>query len=610
MHGTSPSIPTRHGRVPVEVRLERHHRGAVLARDPRERHRRHRLLHAAAGTGAQFERARARRPASGCCCTSAPSTTRATRLGQRPARRASTRAATRRSPSTSPTSLDGDGGADASSVRADDDPHDLAKPRGKQDWQLEPHSIWYPRTTGIWQTVWLETRARAPGSTSCAGRRTSSAGRSASRRCDRRRRRATTCGSRCSSARGDAAARRRHATRWSPARCTAASRCPIPASTTTATSCSGAPQRPTLIDAELRAAAASAASCSTTVDELHRAALDRRPGRPLRAQRPAVPAAHGARPGLLARDAADRARRRGAARATSSWPRRWASTACASTRRSRTRATSTGPTGSACWSGRRCRAPTASRATSIERAGARVDRGRSSATTAIPASSPGCRSTSRGACRTCRTAPAQRHYVQALYHLTKTLDPTRPVIGNDGWESVATDIIGIHDYDADPERMRAALRRRRSSPRSCSSGERPGRARPDARRLPAPRPADHADRVRRHRLSARRRGGTWGYSRADSAEEFGRALRATCSSVVRSLPLLSRASATRSSPTPTRRPTACSTPTARRSSRSSEIAAATMGSRILLDAPRPEGSQPVSIPTPAGSAATEGAEGA
>ena len=30
------------------------------------------------------------------------------------------------------------------------------KPRGKQDWQLEPHSIWYPRTTGIWQTVWLE----------------------------------------------------------------------------------------------------------------------------------------------------------------------------------------------------------------------------------------------------------------------------------------------------------------------------------------------------------------------------------------------------------------------------------------------------------------------
>lgn len=48
---------------------------------------------------------------------------------------------------------------------------------------------------------------------------------------------------------------------------------------------------------------------------------------------------------------------------------------------------------------------------------------------------------------------AERHYVQALYHLTKTLDPTRPVIGNDGWESVATDIIGIHDYDHDPTRI-------------------------------------------------------------------------------------------------------------------------------------------------------------
>jgi len=50
-------------------------------------------------------------------------------------------------------------------------------------------------------------------------------------------------------------------------------------------------------------------------------------------------------------------------------------------------------------------------------------------------------------------SPSQRHYVQALYHMTKTLDPTRPVIGNDGWESVATDLIGIHDYDDQPARI-------------------------------------------------------------------------------------------------------------------------------------------------------------
>lgn len=48
------------------------------------------------------------------------------------------------------------GGVQKISVRAEDDAEDLEKPRGKQDWKLEPHSIWYYRTTGIWQTVWLE----------------------------------------------------------------------------------------------------------------------------------------------------------------------------------------------------------------------------------------------------------------------------------------------------------------------------------------------------------------------------------------------------------------------------------------------------------------------
>src|SRR5918998_847215 len=54
----------------------------------------------------------------------------------------------------------GDGGADLV-VRADDDPRDLEAPRGKQDWRDEPHAIFYPRTTGIWRTPWLESVARA-----------------------------------------------------------------------------------------------------------------------------------------------------------------------------------------------------------------------------------------------------------------------------------------------------------------------------------------------------------------------------------------------------------------------------------------------------------------
>ena len=42
-------------------------------------------------------------------------------------------------------------------VRAEDQPADLEQPRGKQDWREKPHGIWYERTTGIWQTVWAES---------------------------------------------------------------------------------------------------------------------------------------------------------------------------------------------------------------------------------------------------------------------------------------------------------------------------------------------------------------------------------------------------------------------------------------------------------------------
>src|SRR5260370_1915166 len=47
-------------------------------------------------------------------------------------------------------------------------------------------------------------------------------------------------------------------------------------------------------------------------------------------------------------------------------------------------------------------------------------------------------------------SPAQRHYVQALYHLTKTLDPTRPVLGNDAWQSVPPDTTPFTDSDTHP----------------------------------------------------------------------------------------------------------------------------------------------------------------
>jgi len=51
--------------------------------------------------------------------------------------------------------------------------------------------------------------------------------------------------------------------------------------------------------------------------------------------------------------------------------------------------------------------------------------------------------------------PAQRAFVRALFHLTKALDPTRPVLGNDGWQHVAGDIFGVHDYAMDGDTLRA-----------------------------------------------------------------------------------------------------------------------------------------------------------
>jgi beta-galactosidase/beta-glucuronidase len=47
-------------------------------------------------------------------------------------------------------------GANSVTVRAEDPPTDRYIPRGKQYWELKSASIFYTRTSGIWQTVWLE----------------------------------------------------------------------------------------------------------------------------------------------------------------------------------------------------------------------------------------------------------------------------------------------------------------------------------------------------------------------------------------------------------------------------------------------------------------------
>lgn len=42
--------------------------------------------------------------------------------------------------------------------------------------------------------------------------------------------------------------------------------------------------------------------------------------------------------------------------------------------------------------------------------------------------------------------PRQAHHLDTLYHFTRSVDPTRPVVSDDGWGHARTDLLTIHDY--------------------------------------------------------------------------------------------------------------------------------------------------------------------
>jgi hypothetical protein len=115
--------------------------------------------------------------------------------------------------------------------------------------------------------------------------------------------------------------------------------------------------------------------------------------------------------------------------------------------------------------------------------------------------------------------------VQALYHLTRTLDSSRPVIGNDGWESTATDIITIHDYDHLPDRIRRRYRSDDDLPRILE------RERPGGRTLVIEGHEHSGQPVMLTEFGGiayttdEEEDETWGYSRAATAEEFAKRYR-------------------------------------------------------------------------------------
>jgi len=398
-------------------------------------------------------------------------------------------------------------------VLAHDDPHDVAKPRGKQDWQLEPHSIWYPRTTGIWQTVWLEV---VPATHVASLRWTSSLERweigidltvAGARREGLRARVKLSVGDTIIAddtyqvVAGEVHRRialsdpgiddYRNELLWSP-------------------------RRPTLIDAEIelwagRGELVDAVRSYTALRQVgtqgDQFMLNGRPY-PLRM---VLDQGYWEHTGLTA--PSDAALRRDVELAKSMgfngvrkhqkiedprylyWADRlgllvWGEmpSAYRFTPQSVQRLTRQWPDAVA-------------RDISHPCVVAWVPFNESWGVPDLP------------------TMPEQRHCVQALYHLTRTLDPSRPVIGNDGWESVATDILAIHDYDHRPERI---ARRYHSDSELARILE---RERPGGRRLVVAGHTEHSNLpvmltefggIAYHPDPTR----TWGYSRCETVDDL------------------------------------------------------------------------------------------
>jgi len=396
-------------------------------------------------------------------------------------------------------------------LRAFDDPQDLAKPRGKQDWQLEPHSIWYPRTTGVWQTIWLEVlppvwidslRWRPNVERWEIGLQSWLGG---ARRDGLRLHVKLSVADQLiaddtySVINGEVHRRialsdpgvddYRNELLWSP-------------------------ESPTLISASLEVwgdrgqlldSVDSYTALRSIATQRERIVLNNRPY----PQRLVLDQGYWPESGMTAPD--DAALRRDVELVKAMGfngvrkhqkledPRylHWADRL-----------------GLLVW----VEMPSAYRFTkhSVERTtrewAAAIDRDCSHPSVAawVPINE------SWGV-PNLPDNPAERHYVEALYHMTHTIDPTRPVIGNDGWESVATDIVGIHDYDPDPERLARRYHADAALPRLFS------RERPGGRLLTlggttqtdVPLVLSECGGIAFSEVA-----GAWGYSRAASAESF------------------------------------------------------------------------------------------
>ena len=333
-------------------------------------------------------------------------------------------------------------------VHAEDDPHDLAKPRGKQDWLLEPHGVWYSRTSGIWQSVWLEQ----VGPTYIKSLRWTPVFDNYEIGCE-----VSTCGEACEDLFVEMKI-------WHQGKLLADDNYKLvenEANRKIALSDPGiddsrnellwSPERPTLLDAEFtlrhRGAVLDRVTSYTALRSVNisrdRFMLNGR-SYPLR-----LVLDQGYWPETLMTPPGDDALRRDVMLAKAMGfngvrkhqkiedPRYlyWAD-----------------KLGLLVWE----EMPSAYRFS--PRAISRIVREWTEAIErdySHPCVIVWVPFNESWGVPNLTSTQAHRNAVEALYHLTRTLDSTRPVIGNDGWEASATDILGIHDQDSDPERLRA-----------------------------------------------------------------------------------------------------------------------------------------------------------